>query len=357
MRADLVHPRATSRRLSTGRQLRIVGTAQSCVVAVLCLVMLGATASAATGPVTSPAPARIGLAGDAEPAVRVIRDVPFMRRQACADRPSTGCIDRVDIYVPRKGALPGPTIVLIHGRPRYPSDMTAYAWALARRGATVFNLDYRGVRPAVTLGFPRTMEDVACGIRYARANTARYGGRTDQIVLVGHSMGGYVGMLVALDGGQYPSTRGACLADHGKRPSRAASLPDGVVSVAGVSFMHPEYDIDDAYFGGDPEEVPGNWAKGDIYHQTWRRPDLPVGIIFETHDPFMSTAHATELAESLRERGHRVELILETTGRTHFDILDPDTTAGAAALRLIERVVERSASPLVPAAPMSLRAG
>jgi pimeloyl-ACP methyl ester carboxylesterase len=275
--------------------------------------------------------------------VRIMRDVPFMTRMPCADRPTTGCVNDADIYVPSASGTPGPTIVLIHGRPRWPSDMAKLALALARKGALVFNLDYRGVRPAVTRGFPRTMSDVACGVRFARSRAAQLGGRPDHLVLVGHSMGGYVGMLVALDGDRYPSQRGTCLADRGDDPpAPGASLPQGYVTVAGVSHMHPDYEIDQVYFGGTIYQVPQRWSKGSVFTQAWRRPRMPVGIIFETHDPFMTTAHATDLAAALRHGGHRVELVLETTGSTHFDILDPASTPGAAALALIERLVKRS---------------
>lgn len=45
--------------------------------------------------------------------------------------------------------------------------MRELAQSLARGGAVVFNADYRGVRP-VSKGFPESINDVACAIRYAR---------------------------------------------------------------------------------------------------------------------------------------------------------------------------------------------
>ena len=136
--------------------------------------------------------------------VRHRDDVPFMKRQACAEFRS-GCINRADIYYPTN-AGPWPVIVTIHGRPRTPRDMAELA-DLAARGAVVFNVDYRGVRP-VSKGFPESISDVACAIRYARQNATRYGGDRDHLVLVGHSMGGYVGAMVALAGDTFPRRPG-----------------------------------------------------------------------------------------------------------------------------------------------------
>jgi hypothetical protein len=263
-----------------------------------------------------------------------------MRRQTCAESKS-GCVDRADIYYPTNPG-PWPVIVTIHGRPRYPSDMEELAETLAAKGAVVFNVDYRGVRPAYTKGFPESITDVACAVRYARQNARRYGGDRHHLVLVGHSMGGYVGAMVALAGNTFPSPGNSCLSTLAMK----ASLPDGFVSVAGVSAVHPSYPIDQAFFGGTYQQIPGIWRRGTIYthigRHIGRNHDLHVGIIFERHDPFMSTGHATHLHAALVRAGYDSDLVLLDEGTTHFDILDTDRAIGRRVVKLVWHIVRES---------------
>ncbi len=165
-----------------------------------------------------------------------------------------GCANLVDIYYPENPG-PWPVIVTIHGRPRTPADMAPIARDLARRGAVVYNADYRGVRP-VTKGFPESINDVSCAVRFARATASAYGGDGEHLVLVGHSQGGYVGSLVSLSGDEFVGPAGTCLADEDGVVDRQASLPDGFVQVAGVSIVYDDLRLDWIYFGGSPAEKP-----------------------------------------------------------------------------------------------------
>src|SRR5690606_35900896 len=83
--------------------------------------------------------------------VRVRTGVAYMSRLPCGES-KAGCINRADIYYPANDG-PWPVIVTIHGRPRTQRDMAEIARALAAKGAVVYNVDYRGVRPAYTKGF------------------------------------------------------------------------------------------------------------------------------------------------------------------------------------------------------------
>ncbi len=130
-----------------------------------------------------------------------------------------------------------------------------------RKGAVVFNVDYRGVRP-VSKGFPEAISDVACAVRYARQFGPRYGGDRDHLVLVGHSMGGYVGAMVSLAGDTFPGGGGSCKSTLGMR----ASLPNGFVSVAGVSAIHRDYRIDQTFLGGTYAADPEGLEARDAVH-------------------------------------------------------------------------------------------
>jgi len=269
--------------------------------------------------------------------IRTRLGVAMTRRLPCYEFPRDGCVNRVNIYFPKNQGR-WPTVVTIHGRPRTPADMRELGRALARRGAVVFNADYRGVRP-VSKGFPESVEDVACAIRFARANTARYGGDPDHIVLVGHSMGGYVGMMVSIAGNRLAGRGEGCLVDKG------SSLPDGFVHLAGVSLIHPDEKLDQIFFGGTIDQVPDQWRRGNVYNQIEQggNQGLKVGIIFELHDPFLGYAHATWLQAALRDEGYASRLTLLEEGSTHFDVLDMDTALGQKVLRLVLQVIRRSA--------------
>jgi acetyl esterase/lipase len=315
---------------------------RSCLLAGLAALVTCAPPAAAIGAEVAPAPpAADGAGASTHPHVAVVYGVPFTARLPCAEH-HRGCVDRADIYYPVPMPADAPTVVTVHGRPRSPSDMAEIAWSLARQGAVVFNIDYRGVRPAYTLGFPRAIEDIACGVRFAKSRTADFGGDPGRVVMVLHSMGGQVGSVAALAGGHFPGPRGACLADDGRLPHGRDAVPDGVVHVAGVSLTFCGEPLDIAYFGGECDDVPDRWRAGSVYTYTSRRAWVPFGIIYEVHDPVLRPHHALRLAAALRRGGHRVELIADRTGHTHFDILDTDSALGQRVLALTWRVIARS---------------
>jgi hypothetical protein len=262
-----------------------------------------------------------------------------MERRPCAEFRS-GCINRADIYYPTNSG-PWPVIVAIHGRPRTQRDMKELAETLAAKGAVVFNVDYRGVRP-VSKGFPEAIADVACAVRYARQHGPRYGGDRRHLVLVGHSMGGYVGAMVSLVGDTFKGAPGSCKSTLGMR----ASLPNGFVSVAGVSAIHRDYRIDQTFLGGTYEQIPHVWRRATIYTHIGRRIGnnhrLQVGIIFERHDPFMGIGHAVNLHNALRAARYDSSLVLLDQGTTHFDILDMDLEIGRRVVRLVWKIVRES---------------
>jgi pimeloyl-ACP methyl ester carboxylesterase len=215
--------------------------------------------------------------------------------------------------------------------------MAEIAGALAAKGAVVYNVDYRGVRPAYTKGFPESIADVACAIRYARSTAHRYGGDRRAVVLVGHSQGGYVGTMVALAGDTFRSTRGAC---RSRRPMRD-SLPEGFVSVAGVSGIHTGYRIDQVFLGGTRADIPHIWRRATVYTHVGRNRKLKVGIIFERHDPYLGIGHATLLYHALRRARYDVRMVLLEEGSTHFDILDTDLPIGRRTVALVWRIVRK----------------
>ncbi|MFN8518092.1 MAG: alpha/beta fold hydrolase [Chloroflexota bacterium] len=267
--------------------------------------------------------------------VRVRTGIAYMDRLPCGES-SAGCVNRADVYYPSNHG-PWPVIVTIHGRPRTQRDMAEVARALAAKGAVVYNVDYRGVRPAYTKGFPESITDVACAVRWARSTARRYGGDPSDVVLVGHSQGGYVGAMAALVGDTFKSDRAAC---HSKRPLKD-SLPQGYVAVAAATGIHTGYRIDQAFLGGTRAAIPDVWRRATIYNHIGRNRKLKVGIIFERHDPYLGIGHATNLYDALKRARYDVRMVLLEQGTTHFDILDTDLRIGRQTVAMVWSIVKK----------------
>lgn len=110
-------------------------------------------------------------------------------------------IQRVDIYAPSGAATDDrkPVIIWFHGGGWNNGGRPQYAFAGRAFSGQGFVTVVAGYRLAEAGKFPYFMEDAAAAIRWTHANIARYGGDPDRIVLAGHSAGGHIVALAALD--------------------------------------------------------------------------------------------------------------------------------------------------------------
>jgi pimeloyl-ACP methyl ester carboxylesterase len=120
------------------------------------------------------------------------------------------------------GAGPHPTVVLFHGLPGNEKNLDL-AQAMRRAGWTVVAPNYRGSWGSPgTFSFKGNLDDARAVLAYVRANAAKLGVDTNHIVVMGHSMGGWVTSQI---GASDPALAGAVLisaADMG----RTAAAPD-----------------------------------------------------------------------------------------------------------------------------------
>jgi pimeloyl-ACP methyl ester carboxylesterase len=133
-----------------------------------------------------------------------------------------------------QGADPHGTVILLHGFPGYEQNMDL-AQALRRDGWNVLAMHYRGAWGSQgNFSFTHCMEDVGAMIAYLTdpANAAKFHVNPRRIVVIGHSMGGFMTV--------------AALAQH---PQIAA----GVVITEGS----PEHD-GPGYFGAESD--PADYA-------------------------------------------------------------------------------------------------
>lgn len=258
--------------------------------------------------------------------VDVWRTIPYATTGDCGER-LTECQQFVDVYAPDEGG-PWPVVVMAHGRPRTPADMVELARAVAGQGAVVFNIDYRGVRPAIQQGWPEAIQDVACAVRFARATASQYGGDAGLLVLVGHSFGGYVGTLTALAGDEF---KGECLT-----PDESA-LPDAWVGVSAnclVGVPPPPAPLWTTFYGGTEDEIPRVWEKGDPLDHIGANPRLIVRMVHEGDDPIVNVSQPRTLVRELREAGYDATLTV-VEGDDHWGPLDVDEHAGRVTLDII----------------------
>jgi pimeloyl-ACP methyl ester carboxylesterase len=110
-----------------------------------------------------------------------------------ADLPSHG-ENLLGVFYLAAGAGPHPTVVLMHGFPGYEQNLDL-AQAIRRAGWNVLAVHYRGswgVKGAFS--FQHAMEDADAEVAFVSdpANAKKYRVDTSRIVLLGHSMGGFM---------------------------------------------------------------------------------------------------------------------------------------------------------------------
>jgi pimeloyl-ACP methyl ester carboxylesterase len=155
--------------------------------------------------------------------------------------PSGGVAINGVAYIPA-GAGPHPTVVLLHGLPGNEKNLDL-AQVMRRAGWTVVTFNYRGSWGSPgTFSFKGNLDDAKAVLAYVRdpANAAKLAADPKRIVIMGHSMGGWVASQV---GAADPDLAGVVLisaADVGRLgaaplPVRLMTARENMESLAGVT--------------------------------------------------------------------------------------------------------------------------
>jgi pimeloyl-ACP methyl ester carboxylesterase len=147
---------------------------------------------------------------------------------------------RIDgMFLLASGTNPHPTVILLHGFPGYEQNMDL-AQALRRDGWNVLAMHYRGAWGSQgTFSFSHCMEDVSAMLAYVTqpANVSKFHIDTHHLVVIGHSMGGFL-TVAAL--AQHPQLKAGVVITEGSpvhdtRDYFAASDPADYAPLAGTS--------------------------------------------------------------------------------------------------------------------------
>ncbi|HEX5878869.1 MAG TPA: alpha/beta hydrolase [Actinomycetota bacterium] len=250
----------------------------------------------------------------------------------------------LDVHA-RAGVARQPVLVLLHGCCGSKDDLTPLAEAIAARGAVVFNADWTGVDRGG--GWPRSYQEAACAVRFARASAARFGGDPGRIALLGWSDGALLAAVVAVAGDD--------LGD-GCPQHRVSALPDVLIGVAGFygwpvapgRVVNPRYVNARTirFFGGPPAEVPRAWAAGNPYTRLGGNRRLEARLVAGDADALL--ADGRRFLAALQRAGYGASLRVVDEGN-HRTVVAPRTPPG----RLTVEEAFAAASGATPASGTS----
>ena len=125
--------------------------------------------------------------------LKTVSDVDYV---AGAD--SAGGKHRLDIYIP-EGARNAPVIFSIHGGALEAGDRREERFVGQRFAGVGYVAVVISYRLSPDVSHPAHIQDVAAAFAWVTRNIARHGGDPSRILVIGHSAGAYLAMLLAAD--------------------------------------------------------------------------------------------------------------------------------------------------------------
>jgi len=208
--------------------------------------------------------------------------------------------NRLDIYRPN-GAVKGVVIFFYGGcwgacttlgREKY----RFVAQALTSRGYLVVIPDYR-LYPDVL--FPQIMADSAAVVKWTSGNIANFGGSADRIFLMGHSAGGHIAAMLAVN-------------EHYLGPKLHQNIR-GFIGLAGAyGFIFDKPYMDKLFAGLEFRETqPSQFVGGG---------DPPLLLLYGDGDKVVHKRNIVRMTDAARKNGGMVEPHIYA-GIDHVDII------------------------------------
>jgi acetyl esterase/lipase len=134
-------------------------------------------------------------------------------------------------------------------------------------------------------------------VLYARSRAADYGGDPERVVIVGHSMGAFLGLEIAL----HPETDAeACLADGSSKPDGVIGLGSPIPRLSDVDGAAPPIWLFSGAGDGDVEGAAQRLTEAGFAAEARVLPDV-------THDGITDPAAAPEIVDLIMEALDAVE--------------------------------------------------
>lgn len=209
---------------------------------------------------------------------------------------------RLDLFVP-EGLQDASVLIFVHGGGWSSGDKNLYAFVgrtFAQQGFVTAIVNYR-LSPQVQ--HPAHIEDVARAFAWVYRNISQYGGSAEKIFVMGHSAGGHLTALLALDE-KYLGAHGLTLA-----------AIKGAIPISGVYDVTEAFSLYRTVFGADPQQ---RWDASPLTHVGPNKP--PFLILYAQFDFPGFDAQARQLLSGLREYENEATL-LEIPNRDHVTII------------------------------------
>jgi acetyl esterase/lipase len=228
---------------------------------------------------------------------------------------------KLDVYVP-KGQKDFPVVLFVHGGGWRWGSKSLYAGIgeeFAKAGIGFVICNYR-LTPQVQ--HPGHIEDVARAFAWTCENMGKYGGKTDNLFVCGHSAGGHLVSLLATD------------PDYLKAVKHAPSDIKGVISVSGVYTIYPNEVVFQGAFGKNAEVCK---KASPLNHVTGKHP--PFLIAYAEKDYPHLDEMARDMFAALKKADSPAEIML-CKGRNHINIItsfiQPDDALNQAFLAFLK---------------------
>jgi acetyl esterase/lipase len=218
---------------------------------------------------------------------------------------------KLDLYLPREGSNPNPTLLYIHGGGWTGGSKEASALTFLpylEKGWSVVNVEYRLARISLA---PAAVEDCLCALRWVIHNAKTYNFDTNNLVVTGNSAGGHL----ALTTGMLPDSAGLDRECPGPEQLKVSAI----VNWYGIT------DVEDLLDGPNMKTYAVTWLSSmenrreiarrvsPIHYVRGGLP--PIVTIHGDADPTVPYSHAVRLHEALEKAGVANALVTIPGGR------------------------------------------
>ena len=258
--------------------------------------------------------------------VAIVKDLDYMATSEYPDGK-----DRLDLYIPA-GVTNARVIVSLHGGALSMGDRAEESFVGRRFAAAGYLTVVTSYRLSPQVSHPAHVQDAAAAFAWVKRHIRQHGGDPDRIIVIGHSAGAYLAMLLATDS-RY-------LAAHMLSPSDIK----GVVAVSGFFWVDKPGVAPDrpTYVWGTDQKV---WIESSP--SRYLRADLPPVLLIDTDgDEEWRQQQNADMAAALRSAGHKDVDVHKVYGRTHMSVwtkmLDGESEETSSSIvRFAKRVLAK----------------